>query len=168
MATGRKVKKSWNEKLANSKDLPKIVKCEEKGKFKPRWGLKEGDTIVIPAPREVDAVMKKIKKGSLTTINQIRKILARKYQTTTACPITTGIFAWISAYAAEERKAKGDKKITPYWRTLKADGEINPKYPGGVEKQKEYLQTEGYHFQQKGKKWMVVDYQKFLPQMEQF
>jgi hypothetical protein len=45
------------------------------------------------------------------------------------CPITTGIFAWVAANAAEEQKQKGEKDITPYWRTLKNDGVINEKYP---------------------------------------
>ena len=36
--------------------------------------------------------MKKVSKGKLTTINQLRGILAKKYKTTTACPIVTGIF----------------------------------------------------------------------------
>jgi hypothetical protein len=66
-------KKTRREKLANDKDLPKIVRCEEKGKFTPRWGLKVGDTLVIPPSREVDEIMKKVKKGRFTTINEIRK-----------------------------------------------------------------------------------------------
>lgn len=49
--------------------------------------------------------------------------------------MTTGIFAWISAHAAEEAAAEGVQDVTPYWRTLKSDGELNEKYPGGVEQQ---------------------------------
>jgi len=48
-------------------------------------------------------------------------------------PITTGIFAWIAANAAEERKQKGERGITSYWHTLKTGGVINEKYLGGVE-----------------------------------
>jgi len=86
-------KKSWREKLADSKDLPKVIRCEEKGKYGLRWGLKAGDTLVIPAPPEVDEIMKTVEKGKLITINEIRKMLAKKHKTTSACPITTGIFA---------------------------------------------------------------------------
>jgi hypothetical protein len=81
-------------------------------------------------------MMKRVPKGKLTTINEIRRKLAKKYKTTTACPIVTGIFAWISANAAEEDIKDGRKKVTPYWRTIKSDGKINEKYPGGIFLQK--------------------------------
>ena len=115
-----KPRKSWREKLADSKDLPKVVKIE--GKMSKRWGT---GTVVIPAPMEVDEIMRKVRKGKLITINQIRSVLARKHKATIGCPITTGIFAWIAAHAAEEAAEKGKKRIPPYWRTLKTDGVIN-------------------------------------------
>jgi len=157
-----KLKKSWQEKLSDSKDLPKIVKCEEKGKFEPKWGMKPGDTFVIPSPKEVDEIMKKVPNGKLITINDIRAKLAQKHNTTAACPITTGIFAWIAAHAAEEAKMEGKKDITPYWRTLKSDGVINEKYPGGIDKQKNILEQEGHRIIQKGKKYIVDNFEKYL------
>lgn len=155
-----KPKKSWQEKLADSKDLPKVVKVTPKmaGKF----GTKLGDTLVIPAPIEVHELMKTVPKGKLTTINEIRQHLAKRHHTTSCCPITTGIFAWISAYASEEAKNEGKKDIAPYWRTLKSDGEINSKYPGGVEAQKNILSKEGHKIIQKGKKSFVADFEKYL------
>jgi hypothetical protein len=63
-------KKSWRENLAESKDLPKVRRCEEKGKYGPRWGLKVGDTFVIPVPKEVDEIIKTVEKGKLITINE--------------------------------------------------------------------------------------------------
>ena len=151
------VKKSWIEKLEDSKDLPKVERITEK--MSKRWG--EG-TVVIPAPIEVDALMRKVPKGKLVTINEVRAALAKKHNTTIACPLTTGIFAWIAAHAAEERREKGEKDITPYWRTLKAGGVINPKYPGGVERQKKLLEREGHKVIKKGKKYVVEDYEKAL------
>ena len=121
-------KKSWQAKLADSKDLPKVVRIE--GKMSKRWG--EG-TVVIPAPAEVDAVMRTVRPGKLITIDEIRARLAKKHSATIACPITTGIFAWIAAHAADEAEQEGKSRITPYWRTLKSGGELNPKYPGGIE-----------------------------------
>ena len=151
-------KKSWIEKLHDSKDLPKVV--ELTGKQAEKWG--EG-TMAIPAPLEVDALMKKIPEGKLTTINLLRKKIAEKHSTTVACPISTGIFAWIAAHAAEELKAKGEKEITPWWRTLKEGGLLNPKYPGGIEKQMELLESEGHVIVPKGKKnFMVSDFDKKL------
>ncbi len=151
------VKKSWIEKLEDSKDLPKVERITEK--MSKRWG--EG-TVVIPSPIEVDALMRKVPKGKLLTINEVRAALAKKHNTTIACPLTTGIFAWIAAHAAEERREKGEKDITPYWRTLKAGGAINPKYPGGVERQKKLLEREGHKVIKKGKKYVVEDYEKAL------
>lgn len=158
-------KKSWREKLADSKDLPKVIRCEEKGKYGPRWGLKPGDTLVIPAPKEVDEIMKTVEKGTLITVNEIRKTLAQKHKTTSACLITTGIFAWIAANAAEEERKQGTENTTPYWRTLKTGGEVNPKYPGGIDAQKEYLKSEGHRIIAKGKRCIVENYDKYLMKM---
>jgi hypothetical protein len=157
-----KKRKSWQEKLAYNKDLPKIIRCEEKGKFGPRWGLKAGDTLVIPAPIEVDEIMKKVPKGKLITTNEIREKLAKKHGTTNSCPMTTGIFTWIAANAAEEASAEGRKNVTPYWRTLKTGGVINEKYPGGAETQKKLLEKEKHKVIKKGRKFVVVDFEKYL------
>jgi len=150
-------KRSWSEKLKDSKDLPKVEKITDK--MSKRWGT---GTVVIPAPTEVDEMMKKVPKGNLITLNEIRIALAKKHNATIGCPLTTGIFAWIAANAAEEEKEKGRKDTAPYWRTLKTGGVINPKYPGGVEAQRKLLESEGHKVVQKGKKYVVVDYEKSL------
>lgn len=155
-----KTQKSWREKLRDSKDLPKVVKITPK--MAGRWGTRLGDTIAIPAPIEVDEIMRKVPKGKLITINGIRERLAEKHGATIGCPITTGIFAWISAHAAEEAKAEGEKDITPYWRTIKTGGILNEKYPGGVETQKKLLEKEGYTVVRKGKNCIVADFEKYL------
>lgn len=152
-----KKKKNWTEKLHDSKDLPKVIKLEPVAA--KRWG---GETMVIPAPLEVDEEMRKVQKGKVTTINQIRQKLAKKHKTVIGCPITTGIFAWIAANAAEEAESKGEKNITPYWRTLKSDGTLNPKYPGGVENQASRLKAEGFLIVNRGKKFIVEEFEKFL------
>ena len=144
-------RKSWQEKLADSKNLPKVaaIDCN----LSKRWG--EG-TFVIPAPVEVDEIMRRVPKGKVTTIDAIRKELARKHGATIACPITTGIFAWIAAHAANEAASEGKKRITPYWRTLKTGGEINPKYPGGIERVAKLLRDEGHSVVRKGKRFFVA------------
>jgi alkylated DNA nucleotide flippase Atl1 len=149
-------KKSWSEKLEDSKSLPRVEKIT--AKMNKRWGT---GTVVIPAPREVDEIMRKVPEGRIITINEIREALARKHNASIGCPITTGIFARIAAGAAEEQTVKG-KEITPYWRTLKVGGVINEKYPGGVEGQRRLLEKEGHKVIQKGKKYVVVDYEKSL------
>ncbi|MEM4244322.1 MAG: MGMT family protein [Candidatus Bathyarchaeia archaeon] len=116
-------------------------------------------------PIEVDNLMRKVPAGKLVTINEIRAALARKHGATIGCPLTTGIFAWVAAHAAEERAKSGEKDVTPYWRTLKACGVLNEKYPGGVEAQKQRLEQEGHTVVRKGKKFLVLNYEKSLVQM---
>ncbi len=152
-----KTKKSWREKLTTSKGLPKVG--EVTGKMTQRWGT---GTMVIPAPIEVDALMKQVPKGRLVTINELRAALAAKHKVNFACPITTGIFSWIAAYAADEAAKAGAKRITPYWRTLKTGGEVNPKYPGGPKALVRQLRAEGHKIVHKGKRLLVADYQKAL------
>lgn len=156
-------KKTFKEKLLGSKDLPKVVKVPDK--MNGKWGLRVGDTMLIPAPAEVDEVMKRVPAGKLITIDQIRGLLARKHGTTTSCPLTTGIFVSIAAHAAEEERAEGKKDITPYWRTLKKDGEINSKYPGGLAAQKRLLEKEGHKVVKKGKRFFVLNYEEKLVSM---
>ncbi len=153
-------RKSWSEKLAGSKNLPKVRKIT--GKMSKRWGA---GTMVIPAPMEVEGVMRRVPEGELVTIKEVRAVLAKKHGVTICCPLTTGIFAWVAANAAEEQRQKGEKEITPYWRTLRTGGAINPKYPGGVEKQKKLLEKEGHTVTQKGKKHVVIDYEKALAKL---
>ena len=125
-----RIKKSCREKLADAKDFPKVVTITPG--MRKQWGT---GTVVIPAPAEVYEIMKRVPKGKLITINDIRNILARRHGATIGCPITTGLFARIAAGAAEEDEAQGKKRITPYWRTLKVGGELNARYPGGIEGQ---------------------------------
>jgi len=157
-----KAKKSWREKLADDKGLPRVVEINDR--MSKRWGT---GTVCIPAPREVDEIMAEVPRGKVTTINQIRAVVAQKHGASIGCPITTGIFAWIAAHAAEETRAEGKADITPYWRTLKTGGELNPKYPGGVEAQAARLKEEGHTIEPvKGKKPpRVKDYEKVLVEL---
>jgi hypothetical protein len=152
-----KARKSWREKLLDSKGLPKVGAVA--GKMTRRWGT---GRMVIPAPVEVDELMKRVPKGRLVTINELRAALAARHRVSFACPITTGIFSWIAAHAAAEAEAEGKKRVTPYWRTLKTGGEINPKYPGGVLELSKRLRTEGHKIVHKGKKVVVQNYERSL------
>jgi hypothetical protein len=134
-----KMRKSWLAKLNDDKGYPKVEPITER--MRSSWGT---GTVVIPAPLEVDALMKKVPGGELTTIKEIRQALAVKHGATIGCPITTGIFVWIAANAADEQASKGEENVTPYWRTLRDDGALNQKYPGGVQKQAQRLKDEGH------------------------
>jgi hypothetical protein len=124
-----------------------------------------GATVAIPAPREIDAHMRAVPIGALTTVSDIRDAVAREHNADFGCPMTTGIFAWIAAHAAEEAAQAGEPDITPYWRTLKAGGELNPKYPGGIEQQKARLQSEGHQIVEKGRKTVVAGYEHSLVEL---
>jgi hypothetical protein len=150
-------KKSWQEKLTDDKDLPKVVKIDAtKSK---RWGT---GTCVIPAPREVNELMRRVPKGKLTTIDELRKALAARHRATIACPTTTGIFAWIAANAAAEAAAQKQNNSTPFWRTLKSGGELNPKYPGGIQALRRMLKAEGHRVVVRGKRFFVEGFAEHL------
>ena len=77
----------------------------------------------------------------------------------------TGIFTLIAARAAGEDEADGKKRVTPYWRTLKAQGEVNPKYPGGVDAQRTRLEAEGHTVVARGKRLFVQNYEDKLARL---
>ncbi len=157
MPAKSKPAKSWREKLARDHGLPKVERLNAAAA--KRWG---GKTMAIPAPREVDALMRTVPKGRVTTINELRTAVAKKHKAEVGCPITTGIFSWMAAHAAEEAFAAGEKAITPYWRTVKKDGELNPKYPGGLPALERKLAAEGHGFVRKGTRVLVANLDKVL------
>jgi hypothetical protein len=120
-------------------DLPKVVPIP------PRMQKRFGNgTMLIPSPREVDALIRTVSKGRIVTVSKMREFLAGKYAASVTCPLTTGIFVRIAAEAAEEEARAGKVRITPYWRVVKDDGSLNPKFPGGAERQAERLRAEGH------------------------
>jgi hypothetical protein len=110
-------------------------------------------TMLIPRPLDVDALIRKTRKGKLVTVSEIRSRLARDNKVDVACPLTTGIFIRIAAEAAEEDLRNGKKRVTPYWRVIRDDGSLNEKFPGGVKAQSQRLKEEGHSISPaKGKK----------------
>ncbi len=152
-----KTKRSFRDKLADDKDFPRVQPLT--GGMERRFGP---GTIVLPAPSEVDALMRKVPRGRVTTINQIRELLARRHGALVACPIVTGIHARIAAGAGGEDEAEGKAPVTPYWRTLRSGGELNPKYPGGLSGQGQRLEEEGLDVIARGQRLFVRDHELFL------
>lgn len=155
-------KKTYREKLADNKDFPRVQPLT--GGMKRLWGP---GTIVLPAPWEVDQLMHGVRKGRITTINHLRERLATRHGATVACPIVTRIHARIAAGAAGEDETAGKKRVTPYWRTLKASGELNAKYPGGLTAQRRRLESEGLRVIARGRRMFVADYERFLAPLDE-
>ena len=150
-------KKDFNVMLHDSKDMPKIQTITDKKSIE-KYG---GDRMYFAPPIEYDKVMRRIPYGKVTTIGKIREYFAVLSGADFTEPITAGIFVSIAAWASYQRSTDE----TPYWRTLKAGGELNSKYPGGVEVQKEKLELEGHIIVQKGRKnirYYVKDYENVL------
>lgn len=133
-----KSRKTWREKLENQ-DHSKVVEIPP-GMAK-RFGT---GMMLIPKPLDVDALIRKTKKGKLITVSEIRSRLARDNKVDVACPLTTGIFIRIAAEAAEEDSQNGRKQVTPYWRVIRDDGSLNEKFPGGTKAQSQRLKAEGH------------------------
>lgn len=153
--------KSWREKLENPPlGLPKVVNGP--ATWEKRFG---GRRVLVPTPLLVDGLIRKVKKGKLITVTQIREQLAKDFGADATCPLTTGIFVRIVAETAEEDLRNGKKQITPYWRVIGADGCLtNPKLPGGFKAQVARLKAEGHKIvPAKGKKPpKVMDFEKSL------
>ena len=150
-------KKDFNAMLNDSKDMPKFqIITDEKSIQK--YG---GDRMYFAPPIDYDRVMRLVPRGKLLTVGMIRECFARRSGADFTEPITAGIFVAIAAWASFQRK----DDETPYWRTLKANGELNAKYPGGIEAHRELLESEGHTVIQKGRtniRYYVKDYEKSL------
>jgi alkylated DNA nucleotide flippase Atl1 len=145
----------WREKLEKPQ-RPKIVKIP------PSMARFGKGTMLIPTPKLVDGLLRQVPKGKLVTVGEIRKRLANDFAADVTCPLTTGIFVRIVAEAAEEDGANGRQRITPYWRVVKDNGGLNPKFPGGEQLQARYLRGEGLSVAHKGKRTVVKDFEKRL------
>jgi len=148
-------RKSYNEKLHNTGDLPKIEDLSEKPESVRRFG---GDKLLVAAPMQYNEIMAKIPEGKIITVDRIRNYLAAQAGANATCPLTAGIFINICAHASLER----DQDQIPYWRTLKTNGELNEKYPDGIPGQKDLLEKEGHRVIQKGKRYFLENYENKL------
>jgi alkylated DNA nucleotide flippase Atl1 len=127
-----------------------------------KMGAEVGDEIVLVNSSEVVAIMKQVPKGRLITIVEICKKIAGQHDVKGCCSLTTGIFIMTAANAVEEASKEGKSLDIPYWRTLKANGFLNEKYPGGQEAHKRLLEGENFRVIARGKRYQVVDYEKYL------
>lgn len=150
-------KKDFNAMMQNSKDMPKIQIVTDEKTIK-KYG---GTRMFFAPPIDYDEIMRRVPKGKLLTVSQIREYLAKKNNADFTDPMTAGIFINIVAWASYQR----NEDVTPYWRVLKSDGELNSKYPEAIELQKQLLIEEGHTIVSKGVKnikYYVKDFEKSL------
>jgi len=158
-----KTRKTWRQKLEEEHpEHGKVVDVPPK--MQGRFGTGK---MLIPKPLDIDALIKKVTKGQLATVTQIREKLAKVAHAHCSCPMTTGIFLRIVAEVAEEDFSNGQREVTPYWRVIKADGSLNGKFPGGVHVQAARLKEEGHIIEpNRGKKPpRVKNFEKSLQEL---
>ena len=149
--------KDFNAMLHDSKNMPRFQTITDQKSIE-KYG---GSRMYFAPPIDYDNVMKQIPYGKVTTVGKIREYFAALSGADFTEPITAGIFVSIAAWASAQRE---DDK-TPYWRTLKAKGELNQKYPGGVAAQQEKLEAEGHTIIVRGRKnlrYYVQNYEAAL------
>lgn len=149
--------KDFNAMLHDGKDMPKIQTVTDEKSIR-KYG---GSRMYFAPPIDYDTVMRRVPFGKLLTVGIIRDYFAKQNGADLTDPMTAGIFVSIAAWASFQRS----EDETPYWRTLKANGELNEKYPGGAEAQKEKLEAEGHTVIKKGRKnirYFVKDYESAL------
>jgi len=151
-----KSKSAWREKLERPQE-PQIVSLPPK---MLRFGKGK---MLIPTPKLVDEIISKVPRGKLITVGQIRKKLAHDHAADVTCPLTTGIFVRIVAEAANEASLDGAKRVTPYWRVVRDNGELNPKFPRGIAGQSRNLRNEGFTIVSNGRKSHFV--KDFAPRL---
>ncbi len=161
-------KKTYNEKLHSADALPKIEDLSGQPEAVKRYG---GAKMLIAAPMQYNEIMSQIPEGKVITMDRVRAKLAQQAGADFTCPLTAGIFVNICAQASGERaenKISGNtipEDAIPWWRTLKTKGELNEKYPGGIDAQKLLLAVEGHTVIQRGKRYFVQDYEKHLAEL---
>ncbi len=153
-----KTRKSWREKYENpAKGLPKVVNGP--AEWIKRFG---GRKVLIATPHLVDEVIRKVPKGKLITLNQIREKLAKDFKAESTCPLTTGIFLRIVSEVVEEDKKTGKKKISPYWRVIRENGSLIDKFPGELKTQARCLKDEGHKILSDKKVPKVKEFERYL------
>jgi alkylated DNA nucleotide flippase Atl1 len=155
-------RKSALDHLMNGRE-PHIVHVIPKGA--PGYAEARGGAMVVSSPAEVDALIRQVAPGEVVTLDDLRAALARRHAVAVACPVSTAIFANMAARAAEERRAHGvpHEDLTPWWRVLRKGGLLNPKLPGGIERQAVLLQAEGLRVSPLRKELAVYDFEARRP-----
>lgn len=112
--------------------------------------------MVKPSPETVKSVVRKIRKGKLVTLNQLREKIAKDFSVQTACPASTTKSLQILS--------KEDDSIC-YWRVIKQKGELIAQFPNGVKGHAVLLEKEGFEIDLSKKTPVVMGYETKLSKL---
>ena len=98
-----------------------------------------------PCAATVAALVAQIPSGHVATTESLRRTLANQFGVEVTCPYDTKI-------ALLEISNDLSLNHVPFWRVVKANGELIPKIAGGFESQAGLLRTEGFVVDNSGKK----------------
>jgi alkylated DNA nucleotide flippase Atl1 len=144
-----KTRKSWREKLEGAHGA-RVVAIPPK--MRKQFGK---GTMLIPKPLDVDALIRKVPRGKVVTLTQLREKLAHAAGAGVICPMVAGMFVRpnkkTAAEAAAEDIRAGKSRVTPWWRVVRDDGSLFEKLPGGPAAQAEHLEAEGHEIHNSGK-----------------
>ena len=112
--------------------------------------LGHSGNMVKPSVETVKTIVKKVRKGKIITLDQLREKMANDFSVQTACPASTT--------KALQILSKEEKPIC-YWRVIKKNGELIAKFPKGLEGHAALLESEGFEINYKKRTPTVVDYE---------
>jgi hypothetical protein len=122
-------KKSWAEKI-EAASAPHVTVLE-----KPFAGIPAGARLAISSPKEIGAIVAKLKPGETIDVKSLRERIAKAHKADAACPMTTSIFLRILAEHALEEMAAGKPAgaVTPFWRAIDPASPLAKKLSCGVD-----------------------------------
>jgi hypothetical protein len=120
--------KDWNQKLS--------APAEPVYKASPRSfaDVVEGQRMLVPTARQVDAFIRSIPQGVEMDVRALRTALAVEHGAEVTCPVTIGYHLRTVAEAAHEQLDRGADMagITPFWRVLNAKAPTTGKLSFGA------------------------------------
>ncbi len=99
--------------------------------------------MVVPRKTDYDQLIRQVPEGSIVTTQELQQKIAKQYGTEIACPLTSGIFTNIAAWASYQR---GSDITLPEYPTL----------------QKQKLEAEGFTVIERRGKFFVKDFEEKL------
>jgi 6-O-methylguanine DNA methyltransferase, DNA binding domain len=115
-----------------------------------------------PCPETLAALIVQIPSGKIVTTDSLRRTLANRFGVEVTCPYDTKMALLAIAHTESDPNQSDPSQPIPYWRVIKANGELMPKHPGGPEAHAARLQAEGFTVDTSGKKPKIKQFKDKL------